>query len=99
MNELQKYNNKLESEWNELYHLLQDGSSVKETLINKKASIINLLSCTEKRLLDLNKTKKELAQQLNEITRITSATRLQENVALMQSLSRVLALLDDVNKL
>lgn len=99
MNELQKYNNKLENEWNELYHLLQDGSSVEETLINKKASIINLLSFTEKRLLDLNKTRKELAQQLNEITRITSATRLQENMALMQSLSRVLALLDDVNDL
>ncbi len=99
MNELQKYNNKLENEWNELYHLLQDGSSVEETLSNKKASIINLLSFTEKRLLDLNKTRKELAQQLNEITRITSATRLRENVALMQSLSRVLALLDDVNDL
>ena len=99
MNELQKYNNKLKNEWNELYHLLQDGSSVEETLINKKASIINLLSFTEKRLLDLNKTRKELAQQLNEITRITSATRLQENEALMQSLSRVLALLDDVNDL
>lgn len=99
MNELQKYNNKLENEWNELYHLLQDGSSVEEKLSNKKASIINLLSFTEKRLLDLNKTRKELAQQLNEITRITSATQLRENVALMQSLSRVLALLDDVNDL
>ena len=97
MKELQKYNDELESEWNKLYCLLQNKNREEE--LKKKASVITLLSLIEERLSDLNKTRKELAQQLNEIERITSATQLSENEILTQKLSSVLALLDDVNEL
>lgn len=99
MKELQKYNVKLESEWNELYRLLLDKSETEEMRLNKKIALAELLSLIENKLEKLNEIRKELEQQLDHITGITSAMRLSEHESLVQKLSRVQALLGNVKNI
>ena len=99
MKELQKYNVKLESVWNELYRLLLDKSETEEMRLNKKVALVDLLSLIENKLEKLNEIRKELEQQLGHITGITSAMRLSEHESLVQKLSRVQALLGNVKNI